>query len=129
MTTRKPKLAGVPAWRTDRWLAKLKEGRLDAFGQRELYEVLLHKWSGKRGVPALPSAKSVRRIRATFLEYKVRKEIWRMQAEGPPPRRHGGYREQALDTVAEAVGWPSGAALAKYIRRNRGGHRSRGSVS
>ena len=49
----KPLLAGVPNWLIDHWLAALKDGRMDSYNQRELHKVLLHKWSGKPGVPDL----------------------------------------------------------------------------
>lgn len=114
----KPNLAGVPTWLTDYWLAMLKAGRMESYDQREMHKALLHKWSGKPGAPALTCTKSARQLNASFLELRVRNEIRRMKAAGKPPR--GGYRPQALDTVAEVTGWKEGEALERWLRRNRG---------
>jgi hypothetical protein len=112
---RKPKLAGVPTWLTDYWLADLRDGCMVPDAQRELHKVLLHKWSGKPGVPELPGARIKRRFHAWVYEGWVRNEIARLKAAGPPPR--GGYRTAALETCAERWGWNSGEALQAWLRR------------
>jgi hypothetical protein len=127
----KPKLAGVPTWLTDYWLKMLKSGSMGAYDQRELHKALLHKWSGKPGVPPLTSMKSARQLKASFLELRVQNEIRKLKKKkGEPPA--GGYRAAALDTVAEsavwtevghtiarAAGWKDGEAPDKWLRRNR----------
>ena len=55
---------------------------------------------------------------AIILDLRVRNEIRRLKAAGPPPR--GGYRAQVLDTVAKVTGWEEGEALDRWLRRNRG---------
>jgi hypothetical protein len=120
--TRKPSLAGVPDWLTDYWLAALEDARMDAHDQRELHKVLLHKWSGKPGVPDLTCIRGARQLRAAFVETKVQQEIGRMKAAKVKlARGGGGYRPPALDVVTEQLGdWPSGEALGRWLKRNRG---------
>jgi hypothetical protein len=112
---RKPKMDGVPDWLLDAWLARLADGDLSPDDQRNLHCVLLHKLSGKPGVPALPGARIKRRFHASVYEGWVRNEIARLKAAGPPPR--GGYRAAALETCAERWGWKSGEALEVWLRR------------
>ena len=48
--TRKPRVAGVPDWLIDAWLALLEDGCMAPETQRQLHKLLVHKWSGKPGV-------------------------------------------------------------------------------
>lgn len=123
---RKPRLVGVPTRLTDHWLAGLKAGNLAPHDQRELHKVLLHKWSGKGGVPDLTVAKTMRQIEAGFIEGKVQNEIRRLKANGKPSP--GGYRAEALEIVAKAHGrtpeyvmkrlFENGETLGRWLRRN-----------
>jgi hypothetical protein len=119
----KPLLAGVPNWLIDHWLAALKDGRMDSYNQRELHKVLLHKWSGKPGVPDLTCIRSARELSAANVEWHVRQEIHRMKAaEVKTSIGGGGYRAEALDAVAEHSNgrWKSGETLGRWLTRNRG---------
>jgi hypothetical protein len=111
----KPNLAGVPDWLLAAWLERLEDGCMTPDNQRQLHKVLLHKLSGKPGIPELDGAIIKRRFHANVRAGWVRNEIARLKAAGPPPR--GGYRAAALETCAERWGWKSGEALQAWLRR------------